>query len=38
MCQVHSMMDIAPTVSMVLGLSVPSAAKGTPITEVAYAA
>jgi len=34
MCQVHSMMDIAPTVSMVLGLSVPSAAKGTPITEM----
>jgi len=34
MCRVYSMMDIAPTVSVVLGLSVPSAAKGTPITEV----
>lgn len=34
MCKVYSMMDVAPTVSAVLGLSPPAAARGSPITEI----
>ncbi|HNZ39593.1 MAG TPA: alkaline phosphatase family protein, partial [Candidatus Latescibacteria bacterium] len=30
----HSMMDVAPTVSAILGLPVPAQAKGTPIPEI----
>ncbi len=34
MVKVYSMMDVAPTVSALLGLEPPAAAKGTPIPEI----